>query len=239
MRLLLIQARNTADIEAQEQRCFLSRCRLAPEQLVLRNVVRDPLKVSDLDSADVMMIGGSGEYSAWKDYPWMGDLLNLVREADRRSYPTFGSCWGHQIIARALGGRVEYAPDLLEMGCLTIDLTDEGTQDELFAHLPRSFKANVGHHDRVTVLPEGAVELATTASQGHQAFRIAGKPIYGTQFHSELDAEAEQERLLAYRPYYTEVETDKEFQAILDTLAPTPEVDGLLAQFLKRFVRAA
>ncbi|MEM1093476.1 MAG: type 1 glutamine amidotransferase [Bacteroidota bacterium] len=236
MRLLLIQARDTADIEQQEQQCFLDRCQLTPDQLVLRNVVRDPLALSDLDHADVMMIGGSAEYSAWKDYPWMEDLLALVREADRRSYPTFGSCWGHQIIGRALGGRVEYVPELTEMGCRTIHLNAAGSADPLFSTLPASFKANVGHHDRVTVLPAGAIELAISDNQGHQAFRMGNKPIYGTQFHSELDADTERERLLAYRAYYTEVETEADFQAILDTLARTPEVDGLLAEFLRLYV---
>ena len=40
----------------------------------------------------------------------------------------------------------------------------------------------MGHHDRVSVLPDGAVELARNDTAPYQAFRLDGLPIYGTQF---------------------------------------------------------
>jgi len=233
LRLLLIQARNTDDMERQELTCFVERCRVRRHQIHTVNVARRPLSPSLLDEVDAMMIGGAGEYSALDDTPWMPDLLDLVRAAADRRLPTFGSCWGHQIIARAMGGRVVHDPDRAELGCGTIQLTDEGMQDPLFSSFPPSFNANMGHHDRVEALPPQAIELAHNASQRNQAFRLADAPIYGTQFHSELDAARERERLIAYRDYYRQDLPDEgDFQDVLDNLAETTEVDSLMHDFL-------
>jgi GMP synthase (glutamine-hydrolysing) len=94
----------------------------------------------------------------------------------------------------------------------------------------------MGHHDRVAELPPGAVELARN-EQPNQAFRVDDAPMYGTQFHSELDAESERERLIAYREYYREDLPDEDqFQRVLDDLAETTEVDHLLRDFLRVYV---
>jgi GMP synthase (glutamine-hydrolysing) len=94
----------------------------------------------------------------------------------------------------------------------------------------------MGHHDRVVTLPPGATELAHN-DQPHQAFRLADAPVYGTQFHSELDARRERERILVYREYYRTALPDEEtVQRVLDNLADTTEVDNLLYDFLMTFV---
>ncbi len=236
LHVLLIQARDTDPMERQERACFLERCRLRPEQMTCINVARAPLPPDALRAADALLIGGAGEYSALDDPDWMADLLDLVRAAVERGVPTFGSCWGHQIIARALGGTVVRDPARAELGCKWIELTEGGRANPLLGGFPTRFQANTGHHDRVHVLPPGAVELAFNASQRHQAFRIAGKPVYGTQFHSELDAARERERLIVYRDYYRDDLPDEDdFQHVLDALAETTEVDHLLYDFLRRY----
>ena len=95
----------------------------------------------------------------------------------------------------------------------------------------------MGHQDRVIALPGDAVELADNPDQENQAFRIAGKPIYGTQFHSELDKQREHERLIKYRDLYTRfLGSEAAFQAIIDGLVETSEVDHLMYDFLVHFV---
>ena len=91
----------------------------------------------------------------------------------------------------------------------------------------------MGHHDRVSVLPPGAVELARNDTAPNQAFRLAEAPVYGAQFHPELDEAAERSRLVAYRAHYPEAGGDDAFQAMLDALRPTPHADGLLRRFLE------
>lgn len=236
IRILLIQARGTSDIELQEQDCFLERCRINPTQLRPVSVLRDRLDERLLADADAMMIGGAGEFSAVEDYPWTSDLLDLIRTAYETRFPTFGSCWGHQLIARALGGEVVHDSDLAELGCHPVSLTEAGRHDRLFGAFPQRFLANMGHHDRVVVLPETAVELAESETQPYQAFRMDGRPMYGTQFHSELDARRERQRLFKYRAYYPELAADETFQAVLANLAETSEVDHLLHDFLLKIV---
>lgn len=237
IRVLLIQARNTLEMEQQEQTCFVERCRIPLSQFVLVNVVRAPLYPALLDEVDAMMIGGAGEYSAHKQYPWMQSLLALCRAAHDRDLPTFGSCWGHQVLARAFGGTVIYDHERAEFGCGMIELTESGQEDPLLRAFPNRFKANLGHHDRVSVLPPNAVELAFNASQRNQAFRIDAKPIYGTQFHSELDARREHERLEAYRENYRrELGSDEAYQRAIESLAATTDVDHLLYDFLVKLV---
>ena len=90
----------------------------------------------------------------------------------------------------------------------------------------------------VAELPPGdyTVELARDDTQPFQAFRIGDRPMYGTQFHSELDAARERERLICYRANYPEIETEEEFQQVLADLRETTEVDNLLHEFLVRIV---
>lgn len=236
IRVLLVQARGTEEMERQEQMCFLERCHLHEEQLRCINVIHDSLQSHFLDSASALFIGGAGEFSAAEDYPWMPGLLDFINEAVEREVPTFGSCWGHQVIARAFGGRVIYDLDGAELGSGIVRLTEAGRRDRLFGKFPDRFYANMGHHDRVSVLPDRAVELAYNESQRNQAFRFADQPVYGTQFHSELDATRERERLIAYQEYYQkEIPTEQDLQRIIDNLVDTSEVDGLLHDFLQTY----
>lgn len=235
LQIRLIQVRDEPDMLAQEQAVFLERCCLNSEQLHCTNAAQEPLHLSILDDVDAVMIGGSGAYSVTKRYTWTDDLTALVQASYNNDLPLFGSCWGHQFIAFALGGTVIHDPSRAEMGCGDVSLTDIGRTDPLFADFPATFKANMGHQDRVSVLPPNALELATNDVAPNQAFRIVGKPIYGTQFHSELDAQAERERLFAYRDHYRDVLDADAFQRTLDSLAETTEVDGLLYAFLQKF----
>src|SRR5690606_25354955 len=126
LRVLLLQARNTPEMERQEQDCFLERCRIKPFQLVPVNVTRDALSEVSLDEFDALMIGGAGEYSAKDDHPWLPAVFDLLFDAYDRRLPTFGSCWGHQVIARAFGGEVIHDSARAEIGCGTVRLTEAG-----------------------------------------------------------------------------------------------------------------
>jgi len=238
LKVILLQARNTKDMESQEQDCFLERSKLERHQLSTFNVAHGNLIETHnfFDGYDAFFIGGAGEYSVAKDYDWTPWAMKLIQRAYDVEIPTFGSCWGHQLIARGLGGTVEHDPDRAELGCHHVRLTEQGMGDELFAAFPDSFLVNMGHHDRVTKLPDNGIELADNDSQPFEAFRIENRAIYGTQFHSELDARRERERLIRYRSYYVEqLHSEEVFQNIMNTLAETTDVDHLMFDFLTKF----
>ena len=231
----LIQVRLKPEIEAEERATFLNRTRLEPHQLHATNALKVKLRHDLLDDVDAVIIGGAGAYSVTKTYAWTDGLIELVQEIHDRELPLFGSCWGHQFIARALEGSVVHDPSRVEIGCLPVELTESGCRDVLFRSFSSRFMANMGHHDRVERLPEGAIELATNKISPYQAFKIADRPIYGTQFHSELNASTERARLYAYRKHYPSLKDETAFQAVIDSLRETTEVDGLLNRFLKTF----
>jgi len=185
---------------------------------------------------DAVLIGGAGAFSAIEQYRWTGALHDLVRRAVDAGLPMLGSCWGHQVIAEALGGTVVCDPDRTELGCRSVYRTEEGAEDPLFGRFSTPFKANMGHHDRVVSLPPGAVELARN-DQPNQAYRLENQPVYGTQFHSELDAEREKERLLQYKAEFSEALPNRAaVERVFDTLAETTDVDHLLYNFLATYV---
>lgn len=234
--LLLLQVRSHQAAERQEQLCFLERCGVEESQLVCRNLVARPdLAWRDVAGFDAVLIGGAGSHSATRDYPFTGPLTDVVLRWIDEGRPLFGSCWGHQFLGRALGGRVVTDPYRGEVGTFDLELTAAGAADPLFAGLPRRFPVQLGHHDRVEILPAGVEELALSEVCRYQAIRVVGKPVYGTQFHSEMTVGHMRERLRMYRDaYLPESDPADELDRIL---RPTPDADRLLGRFLDLFVR--
>lgn len=232
VRVRLIQVRTKPAVLAEEQRSFADRCGLDVGAFALTNAVTDEISPALLDGVDAVMIGGAGAYSVTQTYGWTQSLIDLCHACADRGVPLFGSCWGHQFIGRAFGGTVINDPGRSEMGTHEVERTDAGRRDPLFSTLPDRFATQMGHQDRVSRLPEGAVELARNGCAPFQAFRLGDLPIYGTQFHSELDAETTRQRLVTYRAHYPEMADGPRFEAILDALAPSPEADDLLRRFL-------
>ncbi len=235
VRVTLLQARAEPYIQQQEVDCFAERSGITADQITTVSVLADDLGDALLADCDALLIGGAGAFDAWREYDWMPHLLALAQTAVERQLPTFGSCWGHQILARALGGEVQHDGEKAEMGTLYVDLTEAGAADSLLGTLPRRFLANQGHHDRVTTLPPGAIELAISDTQPHQSFRMPDAPVYGTQFHPELDAARERERLIFYRDHYPEGGDDAAFAATLAALHDTTHADDLLRTFLRLY----
>lgn len=235
LRVLLLQIRDVPVVERQEQACFAHFSGLAPGQFTCWNLVSRPeLPASAAEGFDAVVIGGAGAHSVTEEYPFTAPLAAAVEiwAAERR--PLFGSCWGHQFLAQALGGRVVTDLERKELGTFEIDLTGAGLSDPWLAGLPARFGVQLGHHDRVVRLPAGAVELAASALCPNQAFRLADAPVYGAQFHVELDRERMLERAAVYRDEYL---ADPGAMARLDAaLRPTPEASTLLRRFFERVV---
>ena len=232
VRVRLVQIRERPAVIAEEQASFRARTGLRPDQLAVTDALTDALRPALLDDVDAVMIGGAGAYSVVDTFGWTAALVDLCHACADRDVPLFGSCWGHQFVARAFGGEVVNDPSRAELGTHDVALTEAGGADPLFSTLPARFPTQMGHHDRVAALPPGAVELATNDRAPHQAFRLADAPVYGTQFHSELDEATERGRLVTYRAYYPEMADDDVFAAVLNTLRPSPEADDLLRRFL-------
>jgi GMP synthase (glutamine-hydrolysing) len=133
-------------------------------------------------------------------------------------------------MARASGGEVIVDRENSEIGSFEITLTPEGATDPLLEGLPSSFFVQLGHNDRVSRLPQGWVQLAASQRCPNQIIRLEGKPVYGTQFHSEMNEDRLRERLEVYLQEY--VPDPEEFQRLLTRLRPSPNADRILDRFL-------
>lgn len=235
LRVLVLQIRDDPAVELQERDCFVELSGLARDQFWWRNLVAEPqLSWMDVEGFDAVVIGGAGAHSVTETYPFTAALAKVVERLAAARRPLFGSCWGHQFIAGALGGEVVTDIARKELGTLPISLTEEGRNDPWLEGLPDSFGVQLGHHDRVTRLPANGVELAYSALCPNQAFRLADAPVYGAQFHVELDKPRMLARAQAYGYTYL---ADPGALAKLDAaLQPTPESATLFARFLERVV---
>jgi len=126
----------------------------------------------------------------------LADLALQVVEAD---FPFLGACYGVGTLGTLAGGVVDRTWSE-PIGAVTISLTEDGVDDPLLGGLPPVFDAFLGHKEAVSVLPEGAVLLASSETCPVQAFRI-GQRVHATQFHPELDVEGLITRIETYRDF--------------------------------------
>lgn len=135
-----------------------------------------------LDQYDRFIISGSLT-SVNEQGPWIDDLENAIRRILDLRRPLLGVCYGHQMIARTLGGMksVRKSPTP-EYGWTSVELL---TPSPLFAGLSNSFYSFSSHFDEICELPKGLVRVARSNLCDVQAFQMADRPVYGIQFHPE------------------------------------------------------
>jgi GMP synthase (glutamine-hydrolysing) len=120
--------------------------------------------------------------------PWSEQSTRWLARAVGAGTPVFGICYGHQILAEALGGRVGINPRGREMGTTDVRVLSEASADPLFGSVPARFAVHTTHVESVLELPPGARRLAENDADPHHAFAF-GDSAWGVQFHPEFDAD--------------------------------------------------
>lgn len=233
-KFLLLQARNADDpMLTQEVTCFAKALQCSEDQIDTFDLISGCPSIDQFKPYDMVLLGGSGDYSVAEGGDWLPPALEAMRELYDLSKPTFASCWGFQAMAKALGGEVVTDMSRAELGTVEVFLTEEGKKDPLFGPLGDRFLAPMGHQDCVTRLPEDAILLASSEKVENQAFKIKDKPIYCTQFHPELDRESLKERLIAYPEYIAAISglSVNEFAA---QCGDTASCSTMLPRFVRR-----
>jgi len=234
LKLLLVQARKDQQMKLHEITCFETSGGLSDERVASHDLLEKPLDVGEIGRYDGILIGGSGDHSVLDDVPNMKSLADLVWEAKTRDLPMLGSCWGAQFLAKTFGGQVIHDREHKEVGSILVTKAAAAKDDVLFVDMPETFWAQAGHSDRVSVLPAGAVLLASSSVCPVQAFTFPQSGMYGVQFHPELGKDDLVLRLKYYRENYIS-DTDS-VDTISGSLKDTAEAASLVGKWIDRVV---
>ena len=129
----------------------------------------------DPRDCDGWLITGS-KHGAYEDHPWIPPLEAFIRAIRDAGVPLVGVCFGHQIIAQALGGRVEKFAGGWSIGRKVYRFGD------------RDVALNAWHQDQVTEVPEGG-EVVASSDMCANAAIVYGDTIFTIQPHPEFTAE--------------------------------------------------
>jgi GMP synthase (glutamine-hydrolysing) len=135
----------------------------------------------------VLVLGGAMGADDDDHLGWIGPTKELLRVAADEQVPALGICLGHQLMASALGGKVERNPLGQQVGVLPVGWTGAARSDRLFGPLATMRRGVQWNNDLVTRLPADAVELARTDRGEGQVARF-GPAMWGVQLHPEVDA---------------------------------------------------
>ncbi|MDC0221101.1 GMP synthase [Gammaproteobacteria bacterium] len=136
---------------------------------------------SDIDEVDGYVITGS-KLSVYDDIPWINDLKNFVRQLHSEEKKIIGICFGHQLVAEALGGKTGQAETGWCVGVHKNKFTDAA---EDYGLTRSEFKIPSNHKDQVLELPPGGKLLARTETCPISAMGL-GDHILTFQGHPEF-----------------------------------------------------
>ncbi len=129
------------------------------------------------ESRDAWLLTGS-RHGVYDDLPWIAPLKSFIRAVAAKRRPMVGVCFGHQIIAEAMGGRVQKAEIGWRVGLETYETRFNGAA--------RSMAMPAFHQDQVIVPPPNAEVLAQSDACPYAALRYDEAPILSVQFHPEF-----------------------------------------------------
>ncbi|MCC4907641.1 glutamine amidotransferase [Microbacterium sp. cx-59] len=239
----VLLATRAEDVPADEEYELFLRYSGLDERMLRRiRLEAGPLPALDLESISGVIVGG-GPFNASDPAARKSEtqrrveqeMATLLDEVVARDFPFLGACYGVGTLGAHQGAVIDrtYSEPI---SIVPVSLTDEGRADPLFAGMPDTFGAYVGHKEAVHTLPPHLVRLAGSPGCPVQAFR-ARTNVYATQFHPELDVDGISTRIRAYADYgyFADGELDSTLDAV--RVSPVTEPARLLQTFVARYAR--
>ncbi|YCI27684.1 glutamine amidotransferase [Erwinia sp. PK3-005] len=169
----------------EQARWFIEALELAPQDYIVCRPDRGET-LPDFNAISGAILSGS--WAMVTDHAeWSERTAAWLRAAMEQALPLFGVCYGHQLMAYALGGEVGDNPRSWERGALPVALQPGAPFDPLLQALPSSFPVWLSHRQTVLTPPAGAQVLARSAGDDCQIIRY-GPQALSVQFHPEFDA---------------------------------------------------
>ena len=186
-------------------------------------------RLPDPNACHGVVITGA-HYMVTDDLPWSLAIEAWIPSLIQAEVPLLGICYGHQLLGRAMGGKVDFHPRGKEVGTVVVRLRPESSSDPLFTNLSPQFPVHATHSQSVLSLPPEVVLLAENDFEPHHAFRL-GHCAWGVQFHPEYDRNVMRDYVAAQADSLNRAGQDVD--ALLQNLRETPEANSLLVTFAK------
>ena len=239
--ILILQLRPEDATSNSEYACFLKYGGLRAEDTCRMRIEKHGIPDDlDLDDYSAIIVGGSpfdistpAEKKTTIQKKIETDFRCLLKRVVSRDFPFLGACSGSGLLGSYLGTRVstKYAEAI---GCVTLDVTEDGRQEPLLTGYPAQIDVLLGHKEAVDTTPEGATLLITGGACPVQMFRV-GENVYATQFHPESDPEEFMLRIDIYRNYgYFEPPQADELKKSVRGKT-TPYAQTILRRFVERY----
>lgn len=181
--------------------------------------VVDGIFPTGAQAADGWLITGS-KFGAYEDLPWIAPLEDLIREIYAAAVPLVGVCFGHQVIAQALGGRVEKFAGGWSVGAQEYNVNG--------AHVT----LNAWHQDQVVERPGEAQVVSSTAFCENAAL-LYGDRVFTIQPHPEINRDYLKGLLDVRAPGVVPEPTRQAALDALDTPTHSAQLADMFALFFK------
>jgi len=240
---LILQLRPEDNISDSEYACLLKYGQIPTT--ATRRIRIEKQGIPDtlcLDDYSAIIVGGSPFDISTPEYK-KTDIQNkieanfkdLLKQVLTRDFPFLGACSGNGLLGNYLGANISthYGEPV---GCVTLEITEQGEQDKLLWGFPKQIDVLLGHKEACDDVPAEATLLMTGHNCPVQMFRV-GENAYATQFHPEADASEFRLRIDAYKHhgYFKPQEAENLIKHI--SSKETPYAQELLRRFVANYLR--
>ena len=144
------------------------------------NILDDEFPKDHLE-CDGWIVTGS-PHGVYEDHSWIPTVSRLINNVYEANLPIFGVCFGHQLIAQALGGHVEKSEKGWGLGLHTYQVNNK---PDYMSNLSEKVTLNICHQDQVLRPPQGATVYAKSEFCENAGFYIKDK-VLTMQAHPEF-----------------------------------------------------
>lgn len=187
----------------------------------------EPLPVAE-NLSGVVITGSPAMVSAKED--WSERTAAWLKQTVQKGIPVLGVCYGHQLLAHALGGVVGPNPNGRQIGTVPARLISSSADDRLLGHLPGVFEAQASHSEVILTLPRGSERLATSPLDDNFAIRFT-ENAWGMQFHPEFSGSVMSGYIQCRKEELLAEGLDPE--SLLDKTIETEQANSVLRRFVE------